>query len=100
MKPTAITTIPSHIGALQNLCEQSRPSRVDASLEAVERNAGFPSSGRAVPETEREDIREIILEDYRIVYQLRDGGIVVLTVFEGHMLLPVFRARPKGDRGK
>ena len=60
---------------------------VNRITDAVERVAVFPSSGRAVPEIGRDDIREIIFEDYRIVYQIRDDRIIVLTVFEGHMRL-------------
>lgn len=40
-----------------------------------------------VPELAREDIRELIEDNYRIVYQVLDDRIVVLTVFEGHQLL-------------
>lgn len=57
-------------------------------MDAVEHVAVFPSSGRAVPEIGRDDIRETLLEDYRVVYQIRDDRIIVLTVFEGHMRLP------------
>lgn len=56
-------------------------------MEAVGRLANFPSSGRAVPEIGRNDLREIILGGYRIVYQIRGEAIVILTVFEGHMRL-------------
>lgn len=56
-------------------------------LDAVERTALFPTSGRIVPEIDRSDIREIILENYRIVYQLGETVIVILTVFETHRLL-------------
>lgn len=44
-----------------------------------------------VPELNREDIREVLLRSYRIVYRVRPDGIVVLTVFEGH--------RTSGDVG-
>ena len=54
-------------------------------MDAVRRLAVFPSSGRAVPEVGRDDLREIILDGYRIVYQIRGDRIVVVTVFEGHM---------------
>ena len=56
-------------------------------MDTVGRLAIFPSSGRAVPELERNDLREIILEGYRIVYQIRGEAVIVLTVFEGHMRL-------------
>ena len=47
-----------------------------------------PESGRMVPEFSREDIRELIEGNYRIVYQVFTDRIVVLTVFEGHRLFP------------
>jgi len=47
-----------------------------------------PESGRMVPEFSREDIRELIEGNYRIVYQVFPDRIVVLTVFEGHRLFP------------
>jgi len=56
-------------------------------IEAVERIALFPSFGRAVPEIDRTDIREVILENYRVVYLVGKGRITVLTVFESHRLL-------------
>lgn len=47
-----------------------------------------PMAGRRVPELQREDIREVFLRTYRIVYQVREDAIIILTVFEGHRLLP------------
>jgi toxin ParE1/3/4 len=48
-----------------------------------------PLSGRMVPEFFREDIRELIEGNYRIVYQVFEDRLVVLTVFEGHRLFPM-----------
>lgn len=47
-----------------------------------------PRSGRMVPEQGRADIREVLLRHYRIVYRIRETQIDILTVFEGHKLLP------------
>ena len=47
-----------------------------------------PLAGRKVPEFMRDDIRELIEGNYRIVYQVFEDRLVVLTVFEGHHLLP------------
>lgn len=47
-----------------------------------------PLSGRKVPELSRDDIRELIEGNYRIVYQVLPERILILTVFEGHRLLP------------
>jgi toxin ParE1/3/4 len=48
-----------------------------------------PFAGRKVPEFSRDDIRELIEGNYRIVYQVHGNHIVILTVFEGHALFPV-----------
>jgi plasmid stabilization system protein ParE len=52
-------------------------------LRAVE----MPHAGRVVPEIGRQDVREVFVRSYRVVYRLVADGIVVLTVFEGHRLL-------------
>ncbi len=51
--------------------------------------AEHPLSGRTVPEFQRDDIREVFLKTYRIVYLVREETVDVLTVFEGHRLLPL-----------
>ena len=47
-----------------------------------------PLAGRTVSEMSREDIRELIEGNYRIVYQVFADRLVILTVFEGHQLFP------------
>ena len=49
----------------------------------------FPKSGRIVPEFLDENIREIILGNDRIVYQVnaKQKVVTVVTVFEAHMRL-------------
>jgi addiction module RelE/StbE family toxin len=46
----------------------------------------FPRSGRVVPELSRDDVRELIVGDYRIVYRL--------AVFRGSRLLPAIGLKP------
>jgi toxin ParE1/3/4 len=48
-----------------------------------------PLVGRKVPEFSRDDIRERIEGNYRIVYQVFEDRIVMLTVFESHALFPL-----------
>lgn len=63
-----------------------------AQLRSRAREAtGAPRAGRVVPEFEREDVREVFLRTYRIVYRIREDNIDVLTVFEGHRLFPIRR---------
>jgi addiction module RelE/StbE family toxin len=48
-----------------------------------------PLLGAAVPEIGRIDVRELIRGNYRIIYQLAESRIIVLTVFHGARLLDV-----------
>jgi addiction module RelE/StbE family toxin len=57
-------------------------------LTAAERAGRFPHSGHIVREKGREDVRQILVGTYRIVYLIRERQVDVLTVFEGHHLLP------------
>jgi len=50
-------------------------------LEAVERLATFPDSGRIVPELNETSTREIILGNYRIVYRALYTSVEILTVY-------------------
>ena len=56
-------------------------------MDAVEVLRNSPNIGRVVPELSREDIRELIHGNYRMVYRVLDTAVHVLTVFEGHRLL-------------
>lgn len=47
-----------------------------------------PLGGRRVPELDRDDVREVFVRTYRIVYRVLANEVVVLTVFEGHRRLP------------
>ena len=47
----------------------------------------FPLIGRVVPEMANEDLREILVGAYRIVYHVVGDAVVVVTVFEGHRRL-------------
>ena len=47
-----------------------------------------PKMGRIVPEIEREEIREILYGNYRIVYHLSVHKISILTVRHGKQILP------------
>jgi len=50
--------------------------------------ARSPRQGRKVPEIDRDDIREAIVGNYRIVYVASAKVVTILTIFEGHRFLP------------
>ena len=49
----------------------------------------FPRFGKVVPELEIENIREIILGNYRVIYRIENEQVQVLTVHHGARLLDV-----------
>src|ERR1051325_4274220 len=63
---------------------QSFAGRIETS---VDRLLIFPRSGRVVPEFERQEIRELIVQSYRIVYRLQGEDVEILTVHHGARLL-------------
>ena len=56
--------------------------------DATARLEDFPRSGRIVPESDRDDLREIILGEYRIVYLLASDAVILVTVFRSSRLFP------------
>jgi plasmid stabilization system protein ParE len=55
----------------------------------VEQLTSFPDSGRIVPEVERQDIRELIYGNYRIIYRVADDELTILTARHSRQLLDV-----------
>lgn len=50
--------------------------------------AELPYSGRAVPEFQRTDVRELLERPYRIIYRIMPDRIDILTVLHYRQLLP------------
>lgn len=48
--------------------------------EIVDELNGLPKMGRIVPELSEEDVRELFLYSYRIIYEIKDEVIFVLAV--------------------
>ena len=61
---------------------------VERLVEATSRIETFPKAGRVVPEVGIENVRELIVGDYRIVYRLDDELAVLVTVYRSSMLFP------------
>jgi plasmid stabilization system protein ParE len=53
---------------------------IDRLLELVSTLAEFPERGRVVPELAREDILEVILPPYRIIYRRDSKQVIILAV--------------------
>jgi len=60
---------------------------IDKLIDRGDALAVHPERGRRLPELSASGLRELIVDNYRIVYRLRPEAVEVLTVFEGHRLL-------------
>ena len=56
---------------------------IERIIEVVESLQKFSKIGRAVSEAEDENIRELLLHNYRIIYRVETDRILVLTVLHG-----------------
>lgn len=43
----------------------------------------MPFSGRMVPEYEQVQVREVIVNNYRVIYRVTGSGLVVETIVHG-----------------
>jgi plasmid stabilization system protein ParE len=86
--PPVAWTLPARqdlLRAIRYLAEQS-PAAAEKLLNRLESAAAsiaeFPERGRVVPELGLPR-RELLIEDYRLVYRVRRGEIEVLRVIHG-----------------
>lgn len=61
----------------------------DNVYEAVENLKSFPRIGRKVPESDNPEDREIILQNYRIIYHFEEGKdkVIIKMIVHGSRLL-------------
>jgi addiction module RelE/StbE family toxin len=58
-------------------------SFVERIIAAIETLMDLPEVGRKVPEMDNPDIRELIFQNYRIIYRIHSNTIQVLTIIRG-----------------
>ncbi len=56
---------------------------VNKIFNSSEKLKEFPKIGREVPEIAREEIRELIIYSYRLVYQIKEKQILIIAVIHG-----------------
>jgi plasmid stabilization system protein ParE len=67
---------------------------VEQVILSVERLLRFPKLGRVVPEARDENIRELVYQNYRIIYRIAGERIEILTVVHGSRDLTQRRTPP------
>jgi toxin ParE1/3/4 len=68
-------------------------------LEAVRLVREFPHIGRAVPELNTENVREVLVHSHRVIYRVEQDRLVVLGIFHGARDLLRLWERENRDRG-
>jgi toxin ParE1/3/4 len=61
----------------------------DRVLRVTDRLADYPRSGRIVPELGIDNLREVIVGSYRVIYRIRQNEVHLLTVHHGARLLDI-----------
>ena len=89
MKVHWTDTAQEHLAAIHAYVAQDSPEyatrMVDRLTSRSRQMAGFPLSGRRVPEYDVDRIREVIEGAYRIIYHIKPEQIDVLAVLHAAM---------------
>ena len=89
MKVHWTDTAQEHLAAIHAYIAQDSPEYatrvVDRLTRRSQQMAGFPLSGRRVPEYDMNQIREVIEGAYRIIYHIKPDQIDVLAVVHAAM---------------
>ena len=85
--PLAMGQVQETVEYIQRDKPEAAGRWADAVFDLVEGLTAFPKKGRVVPEAGREEIRELLFGDYRIIYRLDEESISVLSVRHGYRLL-------------
>jgi plasmid stabilization system protein ParE len=56
-------------------------------LDHTKTLANFPRAGRKVPEFDDENIRELMIYSYRIIYRLQGNRVVIAAIVHGRRIL-------------
>jgi addiction module RelE/StbE family toxin len=73
--------------AIADYIAKDSPARasafVDRLIDAAERLARFPRSGRLIPEIADPDSRELIFGAYRIMYHVEPAAVIIVAIVHG-----------------
>ena len=56
---------------------------IEKIINTVEKLTIFPEIGRIVPEYGKSNVRELLYQNYRIIYRLEGSRILIVTVIHG-----------------
>jgi len=99
MKVRWTDTAQEHLDAIHAYIAQDSPEYAKRMVDGLTRRsqqiAGFPLSGRRVPEYDMDQIREVIEGTYRIIHHIKADQIDVLAVV--HAAMNALRSTEEAD---
>jgi toxin ParE1/3/4 len=87
--PLAVDRVSEIAGYIAQDNPVAAESWINTVFKKVENLKAHSESGRIVPETNNNTIRELIYGNYRIIYRLEEKRLSVLTVRHGKQVLQV-----------
>ncbi len=67
---------------------------IERLFDAAEPLTDQPKMGRQVPEAERQNVRELLYKDYRIIYRVKPKQVDILTVVHSSRDLTQLKTKP------
>ncbi len=68
---------------------------IERIFDAAGKLQDHPRMGRLVPEADRDDVRELIYQGYRIIYRTQPDRVQVVTVIHGSRNLAAKEVKPR-----
>lgn len=79
----ALADLDSIVQHIARRSPEYAPVFVQKVVDAVERLGDFPRLGRVAPEFNDRSLREIIFQNYRIIYKIQGEIIAIIAVWHG-----------------
>jgi len=71
---------------------------IERLILSVDQLVSFPESGRLVPEATDSNIRELLIQNYRVIYRLKKGCVQILAIVHGARNLSGIKPKPWSNR--
>ena len=67
---------------------------VEKIIEAVEKLKDFPEIGRIVDEADNPNVRELIFQNFRIIYRIVNEVVQILAIIRGSRDMSSLKSKP------
>jgi toxin ParE1/3/4 len=78
--------------AIKDFIARDNPAAAARLMQTLRQKTGqleqYPYSGRIIPETMEPHLRELVVSNYRVMYQVTQKYVTVFAVYESHRLYP------------